>query len=91
MISLWIDAGLADFELFYLRQKNKTESDFLIVREDIPWLIIETKLKSTEIESHHYLASEKLNNIPIVQIVLDGDYIIKKSNNSFVISAHRFF
>lgn len=91
LISLWNDSGLTNVELYYLRKKNKAESDFLIVKEDKPWLIIEAKLASTDIESHHYRFSEILGNIPIVQIVLEGDHIIKKNNNSFVISAHRFF
>ena len=91
LISLWTDSGLADVELFYLRQKNKAETDFLIVKEDKPWLMIEVKLSSTDIESHHYRFSENLGNIPLVQIVLEGDHIIKKSGNVFVISAHRFF
>lgn len=91
LINLWTDAGLTNAELYYLRKKNKCESDFLIVKDNKPWLIIETKLASTDIESHHYRFSEALGNIPLVQIVLEGDHIIKKSNNSFVISAHRFF
>lgn len=91
LISLWEDAGLGAAELCYLRQKNKSETDFLILREEKPWLMIEAKLANTEIESHHYTFAGKLGNIPILQIVLEGDHIIKKNNNSFVISAHRFF
>ena len=91
LISLWKDAGLADCELSYLRQKNKAETDFLILKDGNPWLMIEVKLSSTNIESHHYRFSEALDNVPIIQIVQEGDNIIKKSNNSFVISAHRFF
>ena len=91
LISLWTDAGLANAELYYLRQKNKSETDFLIVKDNRPWLMIEVKLNDTEIEAHHYKLSETLGNIPVVQIVLNGDHIIKKDNNAFVISAHRFF
>ncbi len=91
LTSLWKDAGLVDCELSYLRQKNKAETDFLILQDGNPWLMIEVKLSSTEIESHHYRFSEGLGNIPIIQIVQEGDNIIKKTNNSFVISAHRFF
>lgn len=89
--SLWTDSGLANVELFYLRQKNKTETDFLIVKDDKPWIMFEVKLNSTDIESHHYNFSSKLGNIPIVQVVLEDDHVIKKSSNAFIISAHRFF
>ena len=91
LTSLWTDAGLANAELYYLRQKNKSETDFLIVKDEKPWLMIEVKLNDTNIESHHYRLSETFGNIPIVQIILNGDHIIKKDNNAFVISAHRFF
>ena len=78
LVSLWGDAGLADAELYYLRQKNKTETDFLILKENEPWLMIETKLNSTDIASQHYRLSEQLGNIPVLQIILEGDHIIKK-------------
>lgn len=91
LISLWTDAGLTNAELYYLRQKDKSETDFLIIKDNRPWLMIEVKLNATNIDPHHYRLSEILGNIPVVQIVLSGDHIIKKNNNTFVISAHRFF
>ena len=43
----WTDLGLGDFELRYVRDKEKREVDFLIVRDRRPWLLIETKLGDT--------------------------------------------
>lgn len=40
----WTDTGHGNFELFYLRNRDKKEIDFLIVRDGRPWLPIETKL-----------------------------------------------
>lgn len=39
----WTDTGEGDFELFYLRDKEKQEIDFLIVRDGEPWLPVEAK------------------------------------------------
>lgn len=39
----WNDTGQGDFELFYLRNREKQEIDFLIVRDKQPWLPIEVK------------------------------------------------
>jgi predicted AAA+ superfamily ATPase len=39
----WTDSGEGEFELRYLRNKEKREIDFLIVRDGIPWLPIEVK------------------------------------------------
>ncbi len=39
--------GEGTFELFYLRNKEKQEIDFLIVRDQIPWLPVEVKQNDT--------------------------------------------
>ncbi|MEW6359274.1 MAG: ATP-binding protein [Planctomycetota bacterium] len=39
----WTDTGEGDFALFYLRDKEKREIDFLICRDGEPWLPIEVK------------------------------------------------
>ena len=41
---LWTDMGEGAFELCYLRNKEKQEIDFLIVRDRIPWLPVEVKI-----------------------------------------------
>ena len=39
----WTDTGEGLFELYYLRNKEKQEIDFLIVRDRKPWLPVEVK------------------------------------------------
>jgi predicted AAA+ superfamily ATPase len=43
----WTDLGFGDFELRYLRDKQKREVDFLVVRDRKPWFIVEVKLGET--------------------------------------------
>ena len=40
----WTETGEGDFALHFLRDKQKREVDFLIVRDGQPWLPIEVKL-----------------------------------------------
>ena len=40
----WTDLGLGDFELRYVRDKQKREVDFLVVRDRKPWFLVEAKL-----------------------------------------------
>ncbi len=40
----WSDVGEGDFELWYLRDKEKREVDFLITQDGKPWLPVEVKL-----------------------------------------------
>ena len=39
----WNDMGLGKFELGYLRDKEKREVDFLVVRDGKPWFLVEVK------------------------------------------------
>lgn len=45
----WTDLGLGDFELRYLRDKQKREVDFLVVRDRRPWFLAEVKLSDTNL------------------------------------------
>lgn len=40
----WTDTGEGEFDLHYLRNKEKQEIDFLIIRDGVPWLPVEAKL-----------------------------------------------
>ena len=42
-VDAWNDSGQGDFELRYLRDKQKREVDFVVVRDDEPWFLVEVK------------------------------------------------
>ena len=44
----WTDTGEGEFELYYLRDKEKHEIDFLMVRNGVPWLPVEVKMSEFE-------------------------------------------
>src|SRR5215469_997598 len=45
----WTDLGFGDFELRYLRDKQKREVDFLVVKDRKPWFMVEVKLNETSL------------------------------------------
>ncbi len=45
----WTDLGFGDFELRYLRDKQKREVDFLVVRDRKPWFLVEVKQSATSL------------------------------------------
>lgn len=45
----WTDLGFGDFDLRYLRDKQKREVDFLVVRDRKPWLLVEVKVSDTNL------------------------------------------
>ena len=55
-VDAWTDLGYGRFELFYLRDKQKREVDFLVSRDGQPWFIAEVKAADTHLSSNlaHY-------------------------------------
>ena len=43
----WTDLGFGEFELRYVRDKQKREVDFLVVRDRKPWFLVEVKMSDT--------------------------------------------
>lgn len=42
-VEYWNDCGLGEFDLRYIRDKQKREVDFLVVRDGEPWFLVESK------------------------------------------------
>lgn len=89
----WTDSGQAkSFELFFIRNSDdKKETDFLILRNTKPWLLIEAKVSEENIASHHYKHAQLLGDIPLIQINLKGNNTRVLNNKTYVIPAARFF
>lgn len=45
----WTDLGLGTFELRYLRDKEKREVDFLVIKDQNPWFLVEVKASDTRL------------------------------------------
>ena len=87
-VSLWRNLGMGDFELWFIKDRNRREVDFCITKEMKPWLLIEAKLSETVIsESLNYFS--RFFNVPAVQL-LQRDGIEKKSGNILITSASRW-
>jgi len=52
----WTDLGLGNFALHYVRDKQKREVDFLVVRDGHPWFLVEAKVSDTTLSPslHHF-------------------------------------
>ncbi|OVE74350.1 hypothetical protein BVX94_00640 [bacterium B17] len=48
----WTDTGWGKYELFFLRNKEKQEIDFLVLKDGKPWLPVEVKLSDTKPSAH---------------------------------------
>lgn len=71
----WEDSGLGRYGLFYLRDKEKREVDFVVVRNDRPWFLVEVKQSDTSISRalDHF---QRATGAPhAFQLVLDLPFI----------------
>jgi len=88
---LWSDNTGKAYELFYVRNKQKQETDFLVTKEGIPWLLVEAKQSDRPVESHHIVTREALGNVPIVQVCAQPDICSIQRESVYRMSAGRFF
>jgi predicted AAA+ superfamily ATPase len=91
MIDLWHDAGLAEFDLMYVRTKDGKESDFLVTKNHEPWALFEAKLQDGPIPRHHAVQASALGDIPFIQIVREDGIRKKEGKDCYRLSASQFF
>ncbi len=92
LTSFLTESGHGRFSLHYLRTKDGVEVDFLISRENDPFLLIECKQADTE-PSASLKAMQTILNVPALQLVnKPGVYRLKKNAGQqlAVVSAHQW-
>lgn len=86
----WTDTGEGQFDLFYLRNKEKQEIDFVIVKDKKPWLCVEAKVSDTQINDLMIQKFLRHTKCPYVQVVQKNG-IWRAWEDKVVASAERVF
>lgn len=60
----WVDAGLGDFKLHYLRTKQQKEVDFLVAKDGEPFVLVECKTSPQEPLSAALAEFQKSLSVP---------------------------
>ncbi|MBI2119278.1 MAG: ATP-binding protein [Elusimicrobia bacterium] len=90
LVSRWNELGLGNFDLRYVRTKQKQEIDFLIIKNQKPLALFEAKVSDTQVQpSSLYLSC--ILSVPFYQVVLNTDKVVSNSQNIFTIPAVQFF
>ena len=88
----WTDTGEGFFELFFIRDKEKKEVDFLITKDKKPWALVECKSRSKNPSPHLFYYSKRLKTALNFQLVDDKKYGKKhRFQNIRVINYEKFF
>jgi len=61
-VNWWTDNGYGNYNLYFLRDKEKREVDFLVTRDEQPWFLVEVKSGKTSRISRQLIYFKKLIN-----------------------------
>lgn len=71
----WTDLGLGTFELRYLRDTQKREVDFLVIRDGDPWFLVEAKHGSPGLSPQLRYFQGQTGARHAFQVSFDADYV----------------
>lgn len=72
------DRGLGMYELYFLRDKDQREVDFLVTENRVPWFLVEVKSKATQaISKNLYHFQKETGAKHAFQVVFDLPYVEK--------------
>ena len=72
----WTDIGLSEYKLHFVRDKEKREVDFLVTKDQTPWLLIEVKLAENQgISESLRRFSDSLKPKFTLQVVYNMKYV----------------
>lgn len=76
-VHFWNDRGLGEYGLYYLRTKDKIETDFLVTKNGKPWFLVEVKTKEKGISPALYHFQEKTHAPHAFQVTFDLPFVNK--------------
>ncbi len=93
-VHYWNDAGLGEFQLNFLRDKEKREVDFIVIKNKKPWFIVEVKSSENETLSPNLRYFQELVGAEhAFQVAFNMEYIDQDCftyNKPTIVSAKTF-
>lgn len=74
-VHFWTDRGLGEFGLYYLRTKDKIETDFVVIKNGKPWFLVEVKTKATGLSPALYRFQEETKAPHAFQVTFDLPFV----------------
>ncbi len=74
-VNYWTDLGMGDYELFFLRTKDKREVDFIVVRNSSPWFLVEVKSSDKPLSKSLAYFQEKTKALHAFQLNINAPFI----------------
>lgn len=71
----WTDLGLGTFALHYIRDKEKREVDFVVVRDGRPWFLVEVKHRDARLSPALGQFQAQVGAPYAFQVVIEADHV----------------
>jgi predicted AAA+ superfamily ATPase len=93
-VHFWSDAGFGNFDLCYIRDKEKREVDFLVLRNRNPWIMLECKRTDRSPSPNLLRFSKQLQPELTIQLVeqsgIQEKFAIDSKHRGQIVSADSF-
>lgn len=93
-VHFWTDLGFGDYELYFLRDKEKREVDFLVTKNNEPWFLVEVKNSDNQgLSKNLFHFQKQLNAKHAFQVAFDMEPIVKNCfeyNHPIIVPAKIF-
>lgn len=89
----WTDLGFGEFELFYIRTKEKREVDFVVTRDQAPWFLVEAKTSEQSISRQLKYFQDMIQAKHAFQVTMNMPYKdidVFTSNQPVIVPATTF-
>jgi uncharacterized protein len=83
-VTLWTDFGFGEYQLWYLRNKEKQEVDFLVTENTQPLFMVEAKFSDVAV-SPNLIKFQNALNVPAIQLVHQKNVARKIKNEKNVV------
>ncbi len=90
----WTDLGFGVFELRYIRDTQKREVDFVVIRDGYPWVLVETKHGGTGLSPHLAPFQKQTGAQHAFQVSMSADYVAANCfarHDPIIVPARTFF
>ncbi len=75
-VHAWTDLGAGEYGLYFIRDKEKREVDFVVTRDGDPWFLVEVKSSSSARLSPHLVRFQKATGAPhAFQVAFDLEFV----------------
>jgi len=83
-VTLWTDFGLGEYQLWYLRNKEKQEVDFLVTENAQPLFLVEAIFSDLAV-SPNLIKFQNVLGVPAIQLVHQQNVARKVRNEKNVV------